>query len=371
LSPDQSQLAACTGDGRISLVKLADGSSALSRGQRGEVSALDVSADGSRIAVGGADGLLRLLGSDGGRQAARPPESQPISAARFSPTGDRLAYAVADGTLRLCDREGAEVASSRCPGEPRSVAWNPSGDRILVACGRPEVQLWNPSDGSPTAMLAGQEQPIVAADWSSKALIATGDARGRISLWSEAGQLLRPVSLRGGGPVLQVRLSPDGRWFSAIDSDRRISVWPVDGSGEPLYLEAGHEVASLAWSPDAATLVAISFGGEFHAWDTQGKLLVEARPRSGRATVVAWLPGTQTVWIGCEDATLHAWDMAGRRAERSVLLLAGGQTAAFTASGRVLTGAELQAELLYGVETESGGLALLAPAEFQQRYELP
>lgn len=370
-SPDLKRLAVSSGGGTISLLDAASGKALATRGRRGGVTALDVSADGSRVLMGAGDGGVRILDAEGRVISARPPEPRPILAARFSPGGDRFAYALADGNLRVCDREGAELAAARCGGEPRALAFQAAGDRLLVACGLPNLQRFNPQDGSLTATLAGVPRPIVSVDSSAQGRIVTGDDQGRIGIW-ENDQPLRTLSLRNGGPVAQTRISPDGRWLAAIDSGRCVSLVSLDNPSEPLYLEAGDDAAWLSWNSDSTNVAVGSFGGVLRVWTTVGKKIAEARLRRMLVNTACWLPGKSTLWLGLEDSTVQVWDLSGQRFERTILPLAGGPTAVLTSSGRILAAPpSFQNDVVYGLETSDGSLELLRPQDFHQRHHLP
>jgi WD40 repeat protein len=321
--------------------------------------------------MGAGDGVARILDAEGRLISARPPEPRPIVAARFSPGGDRFAYALADGTLRVCDREGAEIAAARCGGEPKALAFPAEGDRLLVACGLPNIQLFNPQDGSLTATLTGSPRPIVTVDSSAQGRIVTGDDQGRMVIW-ENDQPLRTLSLRNGGTVAQTRISPDGRWLVAIDSGRCVSLVSMDHQSELLYLEPGDDAAWLSWNSDSTNVAVCSFGGQLRIWTTAGKRIAEARLPRMPVKTVCWLPGKSTLWLGLDDSTVHVWELNGQRFERTILLLAGGPTAVLTSSGRILAAPpSFQDDVAYGLETSDGSLELLRPQEFHQRHQLP
>ncbi len=286
------------------------------------------------------------------------------------PEGDRFAYAVGGGTIRLCDRQGAEIATTRCGGEPRRLAFSAAGDKLLVACGGPNVQMFHSTDGSLATTIAGPPSSIVTVDSSAQGQIATGDDRGRIAIW-ENDQPLRTIALRGGGAVSETRFSPDGRWLAAIDSDRCMSLVSMVGESEPMYLEPGHDTASLSWSSDSANVAVGTFGGDLRIWDTAGKKISEARPGRSRLRIVCWPPGKPNVWVAPEDATIHRWHTTDQQLERTIFLLTDGSTAILKPCGQLLAApASFQDEVVYGLETLEGGLELLRPQEFHQRHQL-
>jgi WD40 repeat protein/serine/threonine protein kinase len=176
-----------------------------------------------------------------------------------------------------------------------------------------------------------QEDPVnTAATYPKKNLIATGHQSGKIVLWDIKSR--QPVAkLRsgpGGGAVLSLAFSPNGKRLASGRSDKAILLWNL-ATRRSLPVMEMHRgpVLSLAFSPDAKLLAS---GGEEEliVWDarpdgTTRRPLVEKTKGvitslvfgklEGRMTLLAMETNWEETRFGYPKGAILRWDVERRK----------------------------------------------------------
>jgi WD40 repeat protein len=190
------------------------------------------SPDGKLLAVGDQFGLVEIWEPGRKRLATwQGHESGMISDIAWSPDGNALVTGSADSTARFWKRDGTPGIVMKQPGQCRSVAWNPTGDRIAVSSDT--TGIWN-LDGTSGPALKGLSNGY-SVDWSpdGKRLV-TGSYDRTVRLWSDEG-LPQSVLREHDCIVHSVDWSPTGSHFASAADDGTTIVWDVQTT-EPLWV---------------------------------------------------------------------------------------------------------------------------------------
>ena len=270
-------------------------------GEPVSVSALSYSPDGQTLITGDGDARLRILRQGVLSDPIRIP-GDVIWTAAYSRDGTVVAIGTKTGFVSIFDP--ADSSPSRAPiklGFPGSregvpivwsCSWNEQGD-LAAGCQDGRIYIWrdllhapNPAGLLPSAVLKNEakNEPIAvhAVAWDhSGAMLAVGDARGRLGLWNKEQIFSTPI-IPSLEPIL-VNADTEAIWGLAWSQDGRIicgswdhsiSLWKIDnlpqGATPSLVKrrEQAHDqwVRDVAWIDNDRAIVSIGDDGMVKFW---------------------------------------------------------------------------------------------------------
>ncbi|MEM9703276.1 MAG: hypothetical protein AAF907_12610, partial [Planctomycetota bacterium] len=217
--------------------------------------------------------------------------------------------------------------------DPRVLAFSPSGDRLLIAGGRPAeagavaILAW-PS-GEPIRRLpSSHDDAVSAAVWLSDERAATASLDSRVFLRASVGTAPPPVVLDGHSKsVTAVATLPDDGTLVSAGVDASLRVWNISEGTllRSLGLHAGpiHAVAARPANEGLPVVASIGADRTVRFWQpTIGRMVRFARlPSPGLSA--AWLPDGSRLAVGCQDGCVRLVDPLTVRVVKELRALPG------------------------------------------------
>ncbi|MEU0563118.1 hypothetical protein [Dactylosporangium sp. NPDC006015] len=147
--------------------------------------------------------------------------------------GGRWAAFAHDRTVEVHTVDDRHRLAALTTSPATRLAFSPDGQTLAVAAftgGAAVVELWDPAAGTLTATAGdlGHTARITSLLYDQRAaLIASGDANGRVVLLD--ARTRRRIATTGptGAPIQALAFSPDGGWLATGDSRGMIRLHPI------------------------------------------------------------------------------------------------------------------------------------------------
>lgn len=200
---------------------------------------------GRRLVSGGADGqVLVHPEGDGAAQVVAPRGPWAVTALAVAPTGERVAWALDDGTFGLWSlTHGAEISKGKAA-RVRALGFSDDGRTVVVGRDDEHVAFVDAATGKERSAYPGHDGVVTA------------------------------VGSHGGLVVSAAR-------------DRKVLVWPLDGTRPSRTLVTTSEPSAVSVSADGARLAVGHDDGRVLVWRlADGVLTHELPTRAGRIAAV-------------------------------------------------------------------------------------
>lgn len=203
-----------------------------------------------------------------------------ISSIAWAPTGGAFAVASFAGTVRIVEvGTWQEVDRVTFKNWVEGVAWNPTGERLLVAAWVADAYVWDltaTSDDTFLIALAGHKPSVHTASWSADGatmLTTGGDSTAR--LWrADTGEQLAVLP---AGEARSAAINPEYSQVITGSRDGGLRLWDVS-TGADLLVTFEHytSVLAVAWHPDGTCVLAGTESGEIRLWPTSASAVFDA-----------------------------------------------------------------------------------------------
>jgi WD40 repeat protein len=250
------------------------------------------SPDGKTLVTAGRDQVVKLWDTASWReQMTIKGHSQSILSAEFAPDGQSLVTTSLDATAKVWSL-ATMLSQQRLSNDEISVvqvlpptqavlqplAFDRDGRRLVSVASEfgpnglrrhgASLHLWDVNTRAELFRVQAEGVPLRAAIFSAdERQVITSDAQGTIQFRDAAtGQLQRTFTSQDGA-IVNLAVTPDGRWLAAGSAERGISVWDL-ATGKIAYRVAMPTlVLGLASAPDGQRMAAVSFDRRIVIWE--------------------------------------------------------------------------------------------------------
>ena len=226
--------------------------------------------------------------------------------ARHSPDGSQLVTTGYDGSARLWDSRNGHPVSPWlwCGNTSCFASFGPDGRRLLIASSS-ELRLWEMPAESPTAPRFPHANALTAQFTPDGKRVLTAGGNDIRMRDVEGGAEV--FTLKLAGPLVDARLSADGRTIAAIGKDHALHFWDA-GSGREIEPARALSIAGslLGISPDGRRVLVMDAEGDSQLLNRDASAqAVELPPLGARGRSVFFSPdGRFAAGTGDETA---AW----------------------------------------------------------------
>ncbi|MBI2301068.1 MAG: hypothetical protein HYU66_19325 [Armatimonadetes bacterium] len=244
-----------------------------------------------------------------------------VHSVAYSPTGDRIVSGSDDGTARVWNAAtGAELTCLRGhQGSVLGVAFSPAGDRIASGSNDHTVRVWDVTTGAELACFRGHRYGATSVAFSPAGdRIVSGGRHHTVLVWDAAtgAELARFVGHQH--VVTSVGFSPAGERIVSGSADGTVRVLDASSGVELACLRGHNGVNSVAFSPVGDRVVS-GEDATVKVWDaTHFAELACCRGHESAVTSAAFSPDGGRLVTGSYDDTVRVWD-AIRGAELACL----------------------------------------------------
>jgi WD40 repeat protein len=236
-----------------------------------------------------------------------------VSTVAFDPTGERVVTASGDHTARIWDaRTGEPIGKPmKHEGTVQTAAFDPKGERVVTASDDKTARIWDARTGLPI----GKPMQHDVAVWTT-AFDPTGDrvvtaAGNTARIWdARTGALIgKPMQHKDKETVMTVAFDPKGERVVTASTDHTARIWDAR-TGLPIGKPMQHDdkVLGAAFDPTGERVVTAA-GNVARIWNARtGALIGKPMQHNGGVLAAAFDPKGERIVTASNDNNARVWD---------------------------------------------------------------
>lgn len=183
-------------------------------------------------------------------------------------TFKRLCFALALLPLAF----GSARAQLRGHGGPvRALAISPDGTRAVSGSFDTSAIRWSLTRNVATQVLRFHDGAVNAVVYLPDGRIATAGADARIAIWTPRKTSPDRVFVGDTAPIVDLDVSPDGKWLASASWDRSVRLWPLAGGKPRVFNGNAMNVNGVGFSPDGTRLISAGYDATVRIWALDGR----------------------------------------------------------------------------------------------------
>jgi len=155
-------------------------------------------------------------------------------------------------------------------GPVRALAISPDGTQAVSGSFDTAAIRWSLKRNVAEQVMRFHDAAVNAVAWLKDGRIATAGGDAHIAIWTPGKPAPDAVLDGHKGPIVDLAVSPDGRWLASASWDRTVRLWPLAG-GAPRVLE-GHtqNVNGVAFTGDGKQVISAGYDATLRLWPLAG-----------------------------------------------------------------------------------------------------
>lgn len=277
------------------------------------------SPNGSIVATASNDDTVKLWDlSDGQEILTFVGHNDDVRRIQFSPDGTRLATASLDGTARIWDIDSGQLLAvlSGHSGSVNDISFSPDGNRLATASDDRTIKIW---DISQALSYVGDHVAVSARG----DLMVTSSSSGAVRIWDVHSDQIRN-SIHRYKTIIDITLSPDGKWLGIVYSDNSVEVFDTDTlSLQYAWVMYPNMVSALEFDTDSkllgVSLVTENDEGMVRFFDVANGLETPLSIKSREIiNDIAFNPQEELLATAGDNGDIYIWDLLDGKQVRQI-----------------------------------------------------
>lgn len=229
-----------------------------------------------------------------------------------SPDGQMIILGSADHSVHVLNANSGELLHKIEPWQGHSktikaVAYSTDGKYFASAGEDYSILIWDATTFEQKHQLIGHQKTVLGLEWTDDATLISTSLDGSMKTWDIARPFEKSYEICDYGPW-QMPISPDGNYFAAPCSDKKLAVYHIKTGKQEMLFENQSGLCG-DYSANGKYLATASFDGLIRVWDIKNqKAFKTLEGHSARVDGIAYFNQKNYLLSG-GDTTLRIWSI--------------------------------------------------------------